>query len=93
MLCPVVGWVEKASWVVAPYGLTAKVTATLSVATAVVQPPSEYSVAVTVKEPAEMPALTAAPVRLAVVPETWTQLLAGAVNAAPFGSPLAATAT
>jgi len=46
-----------------------------------------YSVAVIVKDPPVDPAVTEAPVKVAVPPDTWTQLLEGAVNVEPAGRP------
>jgi hypothetical protein len=46
-----------------------------------------YSVAVMVKDPPIVPAVTEVPVKLAALPATRTQSLVGALKVAPLGSP------
>jgi hypothetical protein len=87
------GCVENASWAAGPYGVTLNVGVVVAEVTSVVQELFEYSLAVIVKIPPAVAARTEAPDRLAVLPATRTQLLAGGVKLAPLGSPDAASAT
>jgi hypothetical protein len=73
--------------------LTLNVGVVVAEVTSVVQELFEYSLAVAVKTPPAVAARTEAPVRLAVLPATRTQLLAGGVKLAPLGRPDAASET